>query len=233
METNDIIVHDERTLKNFMAMALRYALGRQTYVSSEVPDFIKLNEHCIDERICDVMLVDLIHYLHDRETGLIVSDDECDYKSWKKFYNWLLDFSNQHNYFAVNHLQWVNIYKNQDNQVNQQINSQIKTEELHIKIKIATDKVDMYGVDSGVYDVNTHIQVPKIGQSYWMNYENKQIKVYLTDYLIKQSIENKILIVAYVIDRENNRSYEVLTENLFKSENAAYDYYLQSKYGDE
>lgn len=116
MEINDIIVHDERTLKDFMVMALRYALGRQTYVSSEVPDFIKLNEHCIDERICDVMLVDLIHYLHDRGIGLIVTDDECDYESWKAFYKYLLDWANKHNFVAINHLQWERIYAQQDQQ---------------------------------------------------------------------------------------------------------------------
>lgn len=115
MEINDIIVHDERTFKDFMAMTLRYALGRKTYVSHEVPDFIKLNEHCIDERICDVMLVDLIHYLHDREIGLVITDDECDYYSWKNFYEYLLNLANKNKFLMLNHTQWERIYAQENN----------------------------------------------------------------------------------------------------------------------
>ena len=65
---------------DIMILALRYSLGRRTYVTDEVPAFIMQNEEHINERICVVMLRDIDEYLQDRYKGLI-KDDECDCQS--------------------------------------------------------------------------------------------------------------------------------------------------------
>ena len=67
--------------------ALRYALGRRTYITSETAEFIKRYPELIDERVKSVMLRDLEEYFQKRESFKF--DDECDYNTWKSLYNWL------------------------------------------------------------------------------------------------------------------------------------------------
>lgn len=74
---------------DIMCMALRYALGRRTYVTSEVSEFIIENELFINERIKDIMLQDLGEYFDKREKGYM-RDDDCDYESWMNLQRFLM-----------------------------------------------------------------------------------------------------------------------------------------------
>lgn len=78
---------DVRDLKDMIISALRYALGRRTYITSETAEFIKRYPELIDERVKSVMLRDLEEYFQKRESFKF--DDECDYNTWKGLYNWL------------------------------------------------------------------------------------------------------------------------------------------------
>ena len=82
---------------DIMILALRYALGRRTYVTSEVSEFIMQNAEHINERICAVMLRDIDEYLQDRDKGLI-KDDECDYQSWTKLAEYLVNLAQEKGY---------------------------------------------------------------------------------------------------------------------------------------
>ncbi len=81
---------DAEDFGNVMIMALRYALGRKTYVTLEVPEFIMKNKDLISQRVCTVMLRDISQYLEDRNNKMI-TDDKCDYDSWVKLSNWLYE----------------------------------------------------------------------------------------------------------------------------------------------
>ena len=78
---------DIRDLKDMIISALRYALGRRTYITGETAEFIKRYPELIDERVKYVMLRDLEEYFKKREFCDI--DDECDYNTWRGLYNWL------------------------------------------------------------------------------------------------------------------------------------------------
>lgn len=78
---------DIRELRDMIISALRYALGRRTYITSETAEFIKRYPELIDERVKSVMLRDLEEYFQKRESFKF--DDECDYNTWKSLYNWL------------------------------------------------------------------------------------------------------------------------------------------------
>lgn len=75
-------------LRDMIISALRYALGRRTYVTAETSEFIIENKDIIDGRMRRVMLSDLQEYLERRNKGFI-SDDKCDYEVWVNLYNWL------------------------------------------------------------------------------------------------------------------------------------------------
>lgn len=85
---------------NIMIMALRYALGRRTYVTQEVPEFIMQNEEHINEKICIVMLRDINNYVQDRKK-LLYKDDECDYNSWINLQNWLFEIAKERRFNVV------------------------------------------------------------------------------------------------------------------------------------
>ena len=85
---------------NVMILALRYALGRRTYVTLEIPEFIMKNNKLISERVCIVMIRDINQYLKDRKSGMII-DDECDYKSWIKLNNWLYKLAIEREYDLI------------------------------------------------------------------------------------------------------------------------------------
>lgn len=84
-----MIIKDEdvRDLKDMIMCALRYSLGRRTYITGLTADFIKRYPELIDKRVKGVMLRDLEEYFKKREFCDI--DDECDFKTWKSLYNWL------------------------------------------------------------------------------------------------------------------------------------------------
>lgn len=72
-----IINDKDNDFGDVMIMALRYALGRRTYVTSEVCTFIEQNIKYIDERIKHVMIKDIKEYLEKKNKG-IICDDSCD-----------------------------------------------------------------------------------------------------------------------------------------------------------
>ena len=76
-----------RDLKDIVCCSLRYALGRKTYITSLVSDYIIDHPELIDERVKDVMLKDIEEYLDCR--NIYYKDDECDYRSWLRLKEWL------------------------------------------------------------------------------------------------------------------------------------------------
>ena len=74
--------------RDMIISALRYALGRRTYITAETSEFIIENKAIIDSRMKQVMLADLGQYLERRNKGFI-TDDKCDYEVWVNLYNWL------------------------------------------------------------------------------------------------------------------------------------------------
>ena len=84
---NNIIIKDLHDFQNIIISALRYSLGRRTYINSETADFIKKYSEIIDERVKKIMLKDLEEYFECRD--IYYKDDECDYNTWKDLYEWL------------------------------------------------------------------------------------------------------------------------------------------------
>lgn len=72
-----IISDKDNDFGDIMIMALRYALGRRTYVTNEVCTFISQNLGYIDECIKRVMIKDIKEYLEKKNKG-IIHDDSCD-----------------------------------------------------------------------------------------------------------------------------------------------------------
>ena len=77
----------DRDLKDLVISAVRYALGRKTYITGLTSDFIINNPSLIDERVKKVMIKDLEEYFAYRDC--YYNDDECDYQSWLKLYEFL------------------------------------------------------------------------------------------------------------------------------------------------
>lgn len=78
-------------LKDMIISALRYALGRRTYITGQTAEFIMENPCIMDERVKSVMIRDLEEYFDRRKTW-DYKDDECDYQSWLALYNYLKAF---------------------------------------------------------------------------------------------------------------------------------------------
>lgn len=97
------IIDKENDFGDIMIMALRYALGRRTYVTGEVPSFIKQNAEFINERICIVMLRDITRYIEDRRNG-IQKDDDCDFNSWLLLQNWLFELAKEKKFNVVSYM---------------------------------------------------------------------------------------------------------------------------------
>lgn len=93
-------------IQDMIISALRYALGRKTFINDETTEFIKKycydsNYTCvIDERVCIVMLRDINKYMEDRKNGLI-KDDKCDYDTWIDLQNWLFDLAKKNKFNVV------------------------------------------------------------------------------------------------------------------------------------
>ena len=77
----------DRNLKDLVISAVRYALGRKTYITGLTSDFIINNPSLIDERVKKVIIKDLEEYFAYRDC--YYNDDECDYQSWLKLYEFL------------------------------------------------------------------------------------------------------------------------------------------------
>ena len=77
----------DRDLKDIVISALRYSLGRKTYITGQTADFIIKNPSLIDERVKKVMIKDLEEYFAYR--SCYYNDDECDFQSWLRLYEFL------------------------------------------------------------------------------------------------------------------------------------------------
>ena len=84
-----------RDLKDILICALRYALGRRTYITSLVANYIMEHKELIDERIKNIMLKDIIEY--ESKRNYWYADDECDYQNWLKLKKWLEELDNENN----------------------------------------------------------------------------------------------------------------------------------------
>ena len=83
-----LIIKNQYDFQDIVISALRYALGRRTYITLSTVDFIKEYPEIIDERVKQVMLRDLEDYFEDRKKWEY-KDDECDYQVWLSLKNWL------------------------------------------------------------------------------------------------------------------------------------------------
>ena len=77
-----------RDLKDIVCCSLRYALGRRTYITSLISDYIMEHSELVDSRVKQVLLRDLERYFHLWEAGKQI-DDKCDYETWYHFKKWL------------------------------------------------------------------------------------------------------------------------------------------------
>ena len=91
---------EKQYLQDIVISALRYSLGRKTYINRETTYYIKMHPELIDERVCIVMLRDIKWYLKDRSNGLI-KDDNCDYNTWISLQNWLFKLAKDNKYNVV------------------------------------------------------------------------------------------------------------------------------------
>ena len=80
------MIEISRDLKDILICALRYALGRRTYITSLVADYIMEHKELIDDRVKRIMIKDIDEYLDRRK---YYKDDECDYQNWLKLKKWL------------------------------------------------------------------------------------------------------------------------------------------------
>ena len=76
-----------RDLKDIVISALRYALGRKTYITGLMSEFIINNPDLVDDRVRGVMIKDLEEYFAYR--SCYYKDDDCDYESWLRLYEFL------------------------------------------------------------------------------------------------------------------------------------------------
>lgn len=70
-------------LKDIVISALRYAIGRKTYITSTISEYIMEHPELIDLRVRDVMLKDL------EEIENYYKKDDVDYKEFDKLRKWL------------------------------------------------------------------------------------------------------------------------------------------------
>ena len=80
------MIEIDRNLKDMIISALRYAIGRKTYITEETCSYIKNHPELIDERVKMVMLKDLedIYRYYDE-------NDEVDLPDFLKLKKWLED----------------------------------------------------------------------------------------------------------------------------------------------
>lgn len=81
-------IKDTHIFQDMMISALRYALGRKTYITGETVDFIKSYKELIDGRVKSVMLNDLSEYFNMKSNCYSI-DDSCDTATWTSLYEWL------------------------------------------------------------------------------------------------------------------------------------------------
>lgn len=71
--------------KDIVICALRYALGRRTYVVQEICEFISNNlDKVVDVRTAGIILDDLLRFLSNKEGDDM--QDQVDLNSWQSLY---------------------------------------------------------------------------------------------------------------------------------------------------
>lgn len=83
------MIEIDSDLKDIVISALRYAIGRRTYITGETTNFIINHSELIDERVKTIMIKDLEEYF-DLRHSKFYNDDDCDYQNWIKLYKHLL-----------------------------------------------------------------------------------------------------------------------------------------------
>lgn len=80
------MIEIDRDLKDMIVSALRYIIGRKTYITEETCSYIKNHPELIDDRVKMVMLKDLedIYRYYDE-------NDEVDLPEFLKLKKWLED----------------------------------------------------------------------------------------------------------------------------------------------
>jgi len=89
--------------------AIRYGLGRRTYATSLIPEFITDNLLVLNEKALVNLLADIKRYEEDRVVWEY-KDDECDYRSWMEFKSALITEFKKRNYKPSKHrdlTQWL------------------------------------------------------------------------------------------------------------------------------
>ena len=77
----------DNDLKDMIISALRYAIGRKTYIVNETCEFIKKHPELIDERVKKIMLKDL------ESTVDYYMMDDIDFAEFMKFAEWLKELN--------------------------------------------------------------------------------------------------------------------------------------------
>lgn len=78
-----IEIDDE--LKDMILSALRYSIGRRTYITKETCNFIKKHPELINKRVKEVMLRDL------KDLDMYYKETDIDYPIFKSLEEWLLN----------------------------------------------------------------------------------------------------------------------------------------------
>ena len=83
MEKKEIIpvFAEPDNLQYIFCSALRYGLGRRTFATLMIPEFIRDNLSLLNEKGLVNLLTDLRQYEQDRAAWEF-KDEECDYRSW-------------------------------------------------------------------------------------------------------------------------------------------------------
>ena len=77
------LIKIDSDLKDMIISALRYAIGRKTYITFETCTFIKEHPKLIDERVKHVMLRDL------RDIDMYYNNSDTDYRIFLDLMDWL------------------------------------------------------------------------------------------------------------------------------------------------
>ena len=82
-------IKDINQLKDMIISAVRYALGRHTYIVSETIDFIQSNCFLIDKRVKSVIMNDLKYWMQEQKN---ITDIDYNDWAWACFCDWLNDY---------------------------------------------------------------------------------------------------------------------------------------------
>lgn len=85
MKRKPDLIRDDADLQTILVCAVRYSLGRATYMPGLVTDWIM--EHCegkLSRKTIGVMMRDIDEMRSRKALGM-----ECDALTWLRFYGWL------------------------------------------------------------------------------------------------------------------------------------------------